>query len=103
MINRIKRKLERRWRNSKLDGDRKRSRYDRLLSNAHTEYFSHLVTEHSGSPRALFKIIDSLLNNTDKKHPLPEHTSDLILASKFIDITPPLLPSNGYLKAKFQN
>ena len=87
---RIKRKLERGWRISKLEGDRKkytdqRKRYNKLLIDAHTQYFSRLVSENSGSPSDLFKIIDSLLNNADKKRPLPEHTSAYTLASKFND------------------
>ena len=82
-----KRRLERRWRRSNLIEDRvmyrnQRNRYNRMLNEAHTRYFSTLVSENSRDPKALFKMIDTLLNKK-KQSPLPDYTSASELASKF--------------------
>ena len=86
---RVKRRLERRWRNTGMEVDKTAFKlhkkiYDKLLKDAHTDYLTNLISENANDSKSLFKCIDALLGN-NKQHPLPEHTSELELAEKFND------------------
>ena len=59
-----------------------KKKYNRLLREVHTAYFSSMVSENSQDPRSLFKIIDSLLNKK-KSSPLPENVPEAVLAEEF--------------------
>ena len=86
---RVKRRLERRWRNTGLEVDKiafkhQKKLFDKLLRDAHNDYLTNVISENASDPKTLFKCIDSLVGSK-KKNPLPEHTSEIKLAESFSD------------------
>ena len=83
----LKRRLERKWRRTKSDYDRKaytkqRQVVARMIEHSKTEYYSQCVSECVGNQKRLFTITDRLMHR--KKEPvLPDTTCDLPLAQKF--------------------
>ena len=86
---RVKRRLERKWRNTGLEVDKiafkhQKKLFDKLLRDAHTDYLTKVISENANDSKTLFKCIDSLVGSK-KKNPLPEHTSEIKLAESFSD------------------
>ena len=86
---RVKRRLERRWRNTGLEVDKiafkhQKKLLDKLLRDVHTDYLSKVISENASDPKTLFKCIDSLVGSK-KKNPLPEPTPEIKLAESFSD------------------
>ena len=83
----LRRRLERRWRKSRLPADRilyqeQRHRVIQLMEEAKTEFFSSAVDQCSSDQKALYKIVDELLHR--KGAPiLPTSASDPELAEQF--------------------
>ena len=83
----LKRRLERKWRRTKSDYDRKaytkqRQVVSSMIEHSKTEYYSQCVSECVGNQKRLFTITDRLMHR--KKEPvLPDTTCDLQLAEKF--------------------
>ena len=70
---RVKRRLERRWRNTGLEGDKfafkhQKKLFDKLLRDAHTDYLTKVISENANDPKTLFKCIDSLVGSKKKTH-----------------------------------
>ena len=85
---RIRRRLERIWRNTKSISDRKnftvqKDKVKRMLEVSDTDYYSNLVIENSSNPKSLFKIMNKLLHK-DHETPLPPHDSTQALADRFV-------------------
>ena len=64
----IKRKLERKWRSSKLPADRERyvfqnSVVNNMIVSAKQDYYSTKIHENSGNTGILFKTVEKLLNS----------------------------------------
>ena len=81
------RQLERKWRASKLEGDRiafkvQRQLYSDMLMGAVTQYYSELIDANKNDQKALFQIVKKL---SDQKHdtPYPEGKSNKTLADDF--------------------
>ena len=82
-----KRRLQRRWRRIKSIEDKEiyrneRNRYNIMLNEVHTRYLSTLVSENSRDSKALFKMINTLLNKKTGS-PLSVHWSASDLVSTF--------------------
>ena len=74
---RKRRRLERHWRKTKLDIDRhaftkQRRIVSDMLTSARSDYFLTKISECGNDQKALFKIIDTLMNRRSKPK-LPEH------------------------------
>ena len=83
------RRLERKWRKSKLETDktvydlRKESFY-RSFSSAKSQFLEEFVIEHNANQGELFKAINRIMHRK-KTNPMPEHESPLVLANQFCD------------------
>ena len=87
-LKRSRRKLERRWRMTKLPSDRKLfiegcDAVNNLIRDSKKNYFASLINENQSNYKQLFKIIDKLLQRkTDIQYPPCKSPTDL--ANKFI-------------------
>ena len=82
-----RRRLERRWRRSKLEVDRQlfveaRNNVSRLLLDAKTSFYSARIHELNGNQKALFREMNHLLHKSTET-PLPPHDSPEVLANQF--------------------
>ena len=85
----LRRKLERKWRNSKSDDDRRRYVDQRntcteLSVSKQKAYYAGLIENSPKSQGSLFKIVDKLLGKESERI-LPSHTDPLVLANEFND------------------
>ena len=83
---RLRKRLERKWRKTRLDIDRDNFKAQRLnvinlISEAKSTYYENQITQCKDQ-KQMFKIVDSLLHQKLKSS-LPSHTNDLDLANKF--------------------
>ena len=83
----LKRKLERAWKKTKLESDfdsfsNQRKILNYLMSEAKKDYYSNLMIKHESNPKQLFSIVNKL-SNQKKKCPLPDHTCPSGLANSF--------------------
>ncbi len=86
---RVRRSLERKWRENKTVENRQNLKAQRnivvaLNNDARTQYLSSMVEENKDNPKRLFGVINTLLHRK-KKSPLPNHDSEKGLADDFID------------------
>ena len=84
-----RRRLERRWRRSKLEVDRHlfveaRNNVSRLLLDAKTSFYSARIHELNGNQKALFREMNHLLHKSTET-PLPPHDSPEVLANQFAE------------------
>jgi len=82
-----RRHAEKRWRKTLLTVDREiykdhRQNVIRLIGQAKMDYFSGLVQERAGDQKALFKLVNSLMNKSQTT-PLPPHESLKELTDEF--------------------
>ena len=82
-----RRRLERRWRLSRLTIDREIlqkqiQRVKRMLLTARSTYYADKIHEQAGNPRALFHTVGSLLH-TNHKPALPDHDHIELLLNSF--------------------
>ena len=82
-----KRKAEKRWKRTRLVIDlnmykEKRNAYNKLLKELKSKDLSKRITENKGNTKAMFKIINSMLNRKQSS-PLPPHNDDITLANDF--------------------
>ena len=82
-----RRRLEKRWRKSKSESDRKnyvdqRQHCADLSIAKQSSYYSKVVEEIGNDQKLLFKMVNNLLDK-DKVRVLPEHTDPLQLANEF--------------------
>ena len=83
-----RRRLERRWRKSKLSVDRQlfidQSNFvKKLIFEAKMNYYSNLISDAGSDCHAIFKSIDRLLHKTPEKK-LPSSSSSQALADNFV-------------------
>ena len=83
------RRLERRWRRSKLEVDRQlfveaRNNVSRLLMDAKTSFYSARIHELSGNQKAFFSEMNHLLHKPTETPP-PPHNSPEVLANQFAE------------------
>ncbi|XP_030851782.1 uncharacterized protein LOC115928576 [Strongylocentrotus purpuratus] len=83
----LRRRLERKWRRTRSEEDRKsyvtqRQVVSQEIEKAKTEYYSECVAECEGNQRRLFTVVDALLHRK-KETVLPDASSDQILADNF--------------------
>ena len=86
---RSRRKLERQWRNTRLEIHRQIYKeqcnvVSKLIHQARQQYYNGLILEHASDQKALFQVIDKLLNKK-RDSPLPSHDSAVALAEKFAE------------------
>ena len=84
---RIRRQAERRWRKTKLTVHRqiykqKRQIVTELIAQAKKQYYSDRINEKEGDQKALFKVIDELMQRKQAS-PLPPHDDPKLLATQF--------------------
>ena len=84
-----RRRLERKWRSSRLQSDREKyvhqcSLVINLINSLESEYYTSVIKEHSGNQRVLFKTVNKLLQKRSvKRYPsCPDNSS---LANSFAD------------------
>ena len=84
-----RRRLERRWRATRIDEDRvryttQRQKVSHLIKTAEKHYYTSSIIACNGDQKRLFEIVDTLLHK--KQEPkLPDGTSDQSLADRFSD------------------
>ena len=83
------RHLERRWRRSRSGYDRSeyrnyRNLYNRLMTEAKSQYFSNLIDENSENPRRLWDTINNILHRTPAAA-LPESSNVKSLCEHFAE------------------
>ena len=81
-------KLERKWRQSKLEIDRqkykiKSKELERLIVNEEKKFYIRNIEDNKNNQKNLFKTFGKLLLNNSVVSVLPEHTSPLDLANRF--------------------
>ena len=87
-----KRKYGRKWRVSKLTEDRggfkaQKKKYDKLLREDHTKYLSDLISDNSNDSKSLFKLINSIVSNSnDQRTILINSVSSILRAHPEIDV-----------------
>jgi hypothetical protein len=84
---RNRRRLESKWRKSKLEVDlqaykTQKKKYNDMLNQKRSDYYSELVKQNAGDPKSLFKVINSALHRKEDT-PLPSDVPDQILANDF--------------------
>ncbi|XP_071965651.1 uncharacterized protein [Antedon mediterranea] len=84
---RTKRKLEKKWRISHLEIDRRayiaqKRNVNSMVRKAKANYYIGLCEEHAADQKGLFKIVNQLLHHRQVS-PLPDSHSDLDLANRF--------------------
>ena len=84
-----RRKLERRWRKSRLTIDRELYQeqcklVSSMIKDAKTNYYSNIINENKGNQKVLFNTIDKLLHrNVEKRYPTASSANEL--ANTFAD------------------
>ena len=84
-----RRKLERRWRKSRLTIDRESYQeqcklVSSMIKDAKTNYYSNIINENKGNQKVLFNTIDNLLHrNVEKRYPTALSANEL--ANTFAD------------------
>ncbi len=83
----LRRSLEKKWRKSRLEEDRKsyqtqRQKVVNMVTEHKTVWYNDLIDEKAKDPKGLFNVIDSLLHK-EKQTPYPEHDSAHELAEEF--------------------
>ena len=86
---RLRRKLERQWRRTKLTVHQQmfkeqRQQVSSLIRKTHATYYNNKVTECTGHQKALFSIVDKLLHGTDIGA-LPSGDPNAQIASRMSD------------------
>ncbi len=84
---RERRRLENRWRETRLETDRERFQEQRqkvkaLRDAGMSEFYTTLVDQNKDDPKGMYRVIDSLLHRK-KSLPLPPHESASDLAEEF--------------------
>ena len=84
-----RRRLERKWRTSKLLYDRQQYVYqcsvvNKLINNLKTAYYREVIKEHSGDQKALFTTVNKLLQNESVKRYPPSPDTN-VLVNSFAD------------------
>ena len=84
-----RRKLERRWRNTKLAIDRELyaeqcKRVNQLIHDSKMKFYSDVINENSNNQRVLFSCFGKMLNTSAAKK-LPSHDCPINLANMFAD------------------
>ena len=84
---REQRRLERRWKKTRLPADREnfvvqKLKLRKMLEDADAKFYSDLVMNNSSNPRALFRVFNNILNKQTQS-PLPPHESPAELADEF--------------------
>ena len=85
-----RRRLERRWKKSRLREDKQlyvsqRELCSKMSVDKRSNYFSDLIKSKSGDQRALFSIISKLFDKTKSSGALPQHENAKELANRFND------------------
>ena len=86
---RLVRRLERKWRKSKLNPDKNtyeqsKERAFKHFAAARSRYLEDFVEENNADQGTLFKAINKIMHRKNE-NPLPEHESSLDLANEFSD------------------
>ena len=84
---RKRRKLEKRWKKSKLSVDyelykEQKNKVNTLLTKLKNESMAKIIQENAGDSRTLFKVVNNAVKGKQET-PLPEHTDDGDLANDF--------------------
>jgi hypothetical protein len=82
-----RRRLERKWRGTRLQVDydrfkQQRNKVNAMLNTFRIKYYSDLIRKNANNPKALFKILDRALHRKQET-PLPPHESEVDLANDF--------------------
>ena len=83
-----RRRLERKWKKSGLQGDKslyvqQRQLCSNMCCEKRSSYFSELIKSKSGDQRALFSIVNKVFDKTKSSNVLPEHNNAKQLANSF--------------------
>jgi hypothetical protein len=83
----VRRRLERKWRSTRLQVHynafkAQRNRVNAMLNTFKVKYYSDLIRKNANNPKALFKIINRALHRKEAT-PMPQHTSEVDLANEF--------------------
>ena len=86
---RKRRKMERRWRSSRLCIDRQIyvdqcRAVNKMLKDAKASYYSSIISENASDPKVLFDAVDKLLNRKVERR-YPTASSTIELTNKFAD------------------
>ena len=81
------RKLERKWRKSKIENDfvafkNQRDNYNLMLQEFKSKFYEKIISENSKDQKQLFKVIKQLFHESSET-PLPPHESKEVLANNF--------------------
>ena len=82
-----RRKLERRWRRTRLESDKniyvsKRVECAELSKCKRSTYYGKIISDHEGDQRSLFKVVSNLLDKS-KSSVFPQHENPKDLATSF--------------------
>ena len=83
-----RRRLERKWKNSLLDSDRKayieqRDKCIELSKDKRIIYFNEIIKNNKGNMQALFKIANTIFDKNCSSHILPQYNNAKSLADQF--------------------
>ena len=83
----MRRHLERKWRTTRSDTDRKQyvtqcKVVNEMIVHAKENYYAALIDWHKGNQRALFRTVDKLLHRKSEAH-FPSCSSDKLLVEQF--------------------
>lgn len=86
---RIKRRLERKWRKSRLQSDREAYQYqccvvNNLISSLKSTYYTSLINDHSSDQGMLFRTVNKLMQKSHETR-YPPSRSNALLADSFAD------------------
>ena len=84
-----RRRLERKWRKTHLQSDRKAYQYqccvfNELISSLKSTYYTSLINEHSSDQRVLFRTVNKLMQESHETR-YPPSLSNALLADSFAD------------------
>ena len=84
----IRRKLEKSWKKSRLQDDKKlyiaqRKKCAQLAHSKRSQYFSNLISECEGDQRSLYKVVSTVLDKGKNIRSLPSYENPVCLANKF--------------------
>ena len=84
----LRRRLERTWRASGLQGDKakyleQQKKCSKLVTAKRTHYFADLITKCEGDQRALFNIVNTVMDKRKTSGQLPQFHDSKTLANKF--------------------
>ena len=84
-----KRRLEKKWKRSKRQGDfeaykEQRNKYNTMLNTLRENHLSKLISNNRGNSRGMFKALNYALHRKVAP-PLPPHDDDTELANRFSD------------------